>query len=73
MADKPADPHMYYPINISLIVLKHRVYLLQYDQHNRTHKKILTKAACIRFANDPNVQKDIRDCIIKAFEEGVVE
>lgn len=63
----------YYPSKISLNVLKNRVYLLQYDQHGRTNKKILTKAACIKFANDPNVNKDIRDCIIAAFEEGVVE
>lgn len=63
----------YYPSKISLGVLKNRVYLLQYDQHSRTNKKILTKAACIRFANDPNVNAAIRDCIIKAFEEGVVE
>lgn len=63
----------YYPTEIELKVLKHRIYLLSYNQHERGHKKILTKAACIRFANDMNVNKDIRDCIIRAFEEGVVE
>ena len=62
----------YYPSDISLSVLKNKIYLLKYDQHGRVHKKILTKAACIRFANDPNVNAAIRDCIIKAFEEGVV-
>jgi len=63
----------YYPKDISLGVLKNKVYLLKYFQHGRTHKKILTKAACVRFANDPNVNADIRDCIIAAFEEGVIE
>ena len=62
----------YYPSDISLSVLKNKIYLLKYDQHGRVHKKILTKAACIRFANDPNVNAANRDCIIKAFEEGVV-
>lgn len=66
-------PGTYYPSNISLKVLKHKIYLLSYDQHERGHKKILTKAACIRMANDMNVNKDIRDAIINAFEEGVIE
>ena len=69
----PMTNETYYPSNISLGVLKNRIYRLQYDQHGRTIKKILTKAVCIKFANDPNVNKDIRDCIIHAFEEGVVE
>lgn len=70
---KPPTMSTYYPSNIQVKVLKNRVYLLSYDQHERSHKKILTKAACIKFANDPNVNKDIRDCIIAAFEEGVIE
>lgn len=63
----------YYPSKISLNVLKNRIYLLQYDQHGRTIKKILTKAMCIRYTHDMNVNAAVRDCIIKAFEEGVVE
>jgi hypothetical protein len=63
----------YYPSNITLTVLKNKIYLLKYDQHGRTHKKILTKAACVTRANDPNVSVAIRDCIIEAFEEGVIE
>lgn len=63
----------YYPSDIELKVLKNKIYLLQYNQHSRTHKKILTKAKCIQYANDPNVNASIRDVIIGAFEEGVVE
>ena len=62
----------YYPSKISLSVLKNKVYLLQFDQHGRTNKKILTRATCISYANDININAAIRDCIIKAFEEGVV-
>ena len=62
----------YYPSKITLSVLKNKIYLLKYDQHGRTNKKILTKAACIRYANDLNVNAQIRDVIINAFEEGVV-
>lgn len=63
----------YYPSKISLNVLKNKIYLLQYDQHGRTNKKILTKAMCIRMTHDMNVNKDIRDVIVHAFEEGVIE
>lgn len=63
----------YYPSEISLTVLKNKIYLLKYNQHGRTNKKILTKAACIRFANDINQHASIRDAIIVAFEEGVIE
>lgn len=63
----------YYPSNITVKVLKNRIYLLSYDQHERLHEKILTKAACIRFANDMNTHKDIRAAIIHAFKEGVIE
>lgn len=63
----------YYPSNISLTVLKNKIYLLKFDQHGRTNKQILTKSACIRYANDMNIRKEVRDVIINAFEEGVVE
>lgn len=62
----------YYPSEITVTVLKNKIYLLKYNQHGRVHKKILTKAACIKFANDPNVNASIRDVIINAFEEGVI-
>ena len=66
------DTTDYYPTNIELNVLKHKIYLLQYDQFGRVHKKILTKAACIKMANDANVRAEIRDKIIEGFEEGVI-
>lgn len=69
---RKATMNNYYPSKITLTVLKNKIYLLKYDQHGRTHKKILTKAACIKYANDPNVNAAIRDVIIEAFEEGVV-
>jgi hypothetical protein len=62
----------YYPTKIKLEVLKNRIYLLRYQQFGREHKKILTKAACIKQANDPNVRSEIRDVIINAFEEGAI-
>lgn len=70
---KPQTKNTYYPTEIELKVLKHKIYLLTYNQHDRNHKKILTKAMCIRLTNDTNVNRDIRDCIINAFEEGVIE
>ena len=63
----------YYPTNIKLSVLKNKIYLLSYDQHGRTHKKIMTKAMCIKAANDINMRAEIRDAIIAGFEEGVIE
>jgi len=62
----------YYPSEVEISVLKNKIYLLQYNQHGRSHKKILTKAMCIRFSNDPNVASQIRDVDINAFEEGVI-
>jgi hypothetical protein len=63
----------YYPSKISLKVLKNKIYCLQFDQHGRTTKKILTKAACIAYANDPKNNAAVRDVIIEAFEAGVIE
>jgi len=63
----------YYPSKISLRVLKNKIYCLQFDQHERTNKKILTKAACIAYANDPRNNAAVRDVIINAFEQGVIE
>lgn len=73
--EKMSKPSMetYYPKDIEVKVLKNKIYLLSYTQHDRLHEKILTKAACIRFANDMNTHKDVRAAIIEAFKEGVIE
>ena len=43
------------------------------SENVRQQRKILTKAMCIRMANDFNIRREIRDVIIEAFKEGVIE
>jgi hypothetical protein len=67
-----AEKNKWGPYDITLKVLKNKVYILEYKQHESEHRKILTKAMAIRMANDFNVRREIRDVIIEAFKEGVI-
>ena len=66
-------PNPYGPYDITMKVLKNNVYILEYKQHESEQRKILTKAMCIKMANDFNVRREIRDVIIEAFKEGVIK
>lgn len=66
------EPPKYGPYDITLKVLKNKVYILEYKQHESEQRKILTKATAIRMANDFNVRREISDVIIEAFKEGVI-
>jgi len=60
----------YYPSNIAFQVLKNKIYKLSWDQHGRPHVKLLTKGSALTTANDPNINKNLRDALVAAFERG---
>lgn len=63
----------YYPVEIELKTLPNKLYLLTWKQNNHTKQKLLTKAMAIKFVNDNNHYKGLRECVLKHFEKGDIK
>lgn len=70
MANKASE---YRPSEIKFQPLKNKIYHLSWKQFGTERGKLLTKATCLKMANDPNVAKELRDKLVEAFKEGIVE
>lgn len=71
MAAKNANE--YYPSEIKFTPLKNKIYHLSWMQFGTERCKLMTKAQCLKMANDSNVAKQLRDVLVEAFKEGIVE
>lgn len=63
----------YYPSEVKFQPLKNRIYHLSWKQFNQEKGKLLTKAMCLKMANDLNVDHRLRAALVEAFKAGVVE
>lgn len=68
-----ATANEYHPSEIKFQPLKNRIYHLSWMQFGYEKSKPLTKATCLKMANDPNVAKELRAALVEAFKEGIVE
>ena len=63
----------YRPTKVKFQPLKNKIYHLTWQQFNRDHGRLLTKAMCLKMANDKNTAAELRDALVDAFKEGIVE
>ena len=63
----------YYPSKVTFTPLKNRIYSLTWEQFGQEKGRLLTKAMCLKMANDPNTPKELRASLVEAFKAGIVE
>ena len=63
----------FYPSKIKFEPLKNKIYLLTWVQHGHSRQKLMTKAMCLKAANDFNLHKSLRDKLTEAFKAGIIE
>jgi len=62
----------YRPSNINLEVFPNKIYFLSWKQHGHVKSKLLNKSKAFILVNDMNIDKSIRDEVLKAFKAGVI-
>lgn len=68
-----STPSTYYPSKIEFKPLKNKIYLLTWQQHSTSRQKLMTKAMCLKEANNINLHKSLRDALTEAFKAGIIE
>lgn len=63
----------YYPSEIKLETFPNKIYYLSYSQNNTLRTKVLNKSKAFAMVNDSNVDRRIRDELVKAFRAGIIE
>lgn len=58
--------------NINLEVFPNKIYFLSWQQYGHTKSKLLNKAKAFTLVNDMNVDKSIREEVLKAFRAGAI-
>ena len=67
MTDKK---NTYYPSDVVFTPLKHKIYLLTWQQHGGSRQKLFTKATAMRAVNDLNFPSQLKDELVEAFKRG---
>jgi hypothetical protein len=62
----------YYPSEIKLETFPNKIYLLTWMQNGTLRTKLLNKAKAFAMVNDVNVDKRIKDELVKAFKAGEI-
>lgn len=63
----------YYPHEINLETFPNKIYYLSWKQNGSSRSKVLNKSKAFQMVNDSNVDKRIRDELVKAFKAGIIE
>lgn len=62
----------YRPSDINLEVFPNKIYFLSWKQHGHVKSKLLNKSKAFTLVNDMNIDKSIRDEVLKAFRAGAI-
>jgi len=62
----------YRPSDINLEIFPNKIYLLSWKQHGHVKSKLLNKSKAFTLVNDMNIDKSIRDEVLKAFRAGAI-
>jgi hypothetical protein len=63
----------YYPSEIRLETLPHRIYLLSWKQNGNVRSRLLNKGRAFALVNDMNVDRRLREEVLKAFRAGEIK
>lgn len=63
----------YYPSEVKLETFPNKIYFLSWKQNGQIRSRLLNKARAFHMSNDVNVDKRVRDELIKAFRAGEIK
>lgn len=66
-------PNLTGVVNQRIDKLPNKVYLLSWLKNGTERNKLLTKGSALCFVNDTNNDKPLRDVVLAAFKEGMIE
>lgn len=67
-----ASKNEYYPSEIKLETFPNKIYLLSWMQNGNQRSRLLNKSKAFAMVNDMNIDKRIRDELVKAFRAGEI-
>lgn len=62
----------YYPTDIKLEVFPNKIYFLSWKQHGHVKSKLLNKSKAFILVNDMNIDRALREEVLKDFRAGVI-
>jgi len=62
----------YRPSDVVLEVFPNKIYFLSWKQHGNVKSRLLNKTKAFALVNDMNIDRVVREEVLKAFRAGVI-